>query len=924
MRAKWLGVGIVVAVLGWAGSRLAPQQSLRPAQPAERLEPPEIVALDPPPLPREVADAFRAAESARAEGRLAEAERSFVAVLAAGGPGAVEARRGLAEVLWIEGRFDEVRELVETSWRAASGSSSPAPDEAEALLGFALALAHNPLPIERLRAEVERAAALAPQDDRVWLAQAQLALRTGRFSQAAERLDACERARPDDPAVLRARLDWAVATDHADVVLATLARLRSEEIAPARAQRLRAWLAARDGDTGAERIALEHVVATEPSDLPALARLAELAATSGRADEAARLRRRKAERDDLLHRYRGLFRDAAYPSRAVEMAPLAEALGRRFEAMALWTIALRYDASSVAACAALERLAQDRAMDSAVTRAVGHVSNVPHRLPGNGPEAPIPTFTDAAAAAGLDFIHDPGAHPSGQLPAMSCGGVALLDYDGDGRLDVYCVQAAPFPPEAGRPCADRLFRNLGDGTFEDVTTSSGIAALHGGYGHGAAVGDVDNDGHPDLFVTRWGAYALYHNRGDGTFEDITDTAGLGGDRDWPTSAAFADLDGDGDLDLYVCHYLTWDADHPQSCRSPSTGRPITCDPRHFAALPDHVFRNDGGHFTDATSEAGIVDQDGRGLGVVAADLDDDGRVDLFVANDTSANYLFRNLGGFRFEEVGHVTGVAANAEGGYQAGMGVACGDLDGDGLMDLAVTNFFGESTTYFRNLGAGLFADHTATIGLAGPSRYLLGFGIAIFDANNDGRLDILTVNGHVADERPEVPYAMPMQLLMGGPAGRVSDASSQAGAPFAAEHLGRALAVGDLNEDGKADAVVVAQSEPLVYLQNQTRSGHSLTLELEGVDSNRDAVGARVTITASGRTQVAQRVGGGSFQSASDPRVRFGLGEATRVESVEVHWPSGRVDRYRDFEADHNYPLRENAANGAVRRHVPARRS
>ena len=346
-----------------------------------------------------------------------------------------------------------------------------------------------------------------------------------------------------------------------------------------------------------------------------------------------------------------------------------------------------------------------------------------------------------------------------------------------------------------------------------------------GYGQGVAVGDYDNDGHPDIFVTRWRSYALYRNRGDGTFEDATQRGGLSGDRDWPTSAAFADLDNDGDLDLYVCHYLNWDADHPRSCRNAERSIPVSCDPRSFEALPDHLFRNDGGRFTDVTAHAGVIDRDGRGLGVVAVDVDDDGRVDLFVANDLSANYLLRNRGGFRFLEQGLASGVACNALGAYQAGMGVAAGDLDGDGRPDLAVTNFFNESTTLFRNLGDGQFADHTAAVGLAAPSRARLGFGIAFLDVNDDGRLDLLTANGHLNDYRPEVPYAMPVQLLRGGPGGRLEDVTARGGAALLMPHLGRGLAIGDLDNDGRVDAVVVAQDEPLVYLHNRTAGGHWL---------------------------------------------------------------------------------------------------
>jgi hypothetical protein len=309
-----------------------------------------------------------------------------------------------------------------------------------------------------------------------------------------------------------------------------------------------------------------------------------------------------------------------------------------------------------------------------------------------------------------------------------------------------------------------------------------------------------------------------------------------------------------------------------------------------------------------TAAARIVDRDGRGLGVVAADLDGDGRVDLYIANDGTANYLFCNRGGFQFEEIGHIAGVAANAEGGYQAGMGVACGDLDGDGRSDLAVTNFFGESTSFFQNLGAGLFADRTAAVGLAVASRFLLGFGIAMIDMNDDGWLDLLTANGNVNDVRPEGPYTMPIQLLLGGADGRLVDVSAQAGAPFEKLHLGRALAAGDLDNDGRIDALLLAHNEPLIYLHNRTRGGHSVTVRLEGTSSNRDAVGTRVTISAGGRQQVFSRVGGGSYQSAADPRLHVGLGDARRIERIAVQWPTGRVDRFDDLAADTAYHLRE----------------
>ncbi len=523
--------------------------------------------------------------------------------------------------------------------------------------------------------------------------------------------------------------------------------------------------------------------------------------------------------------------------------------------------------------------------------------------------ATLPTYVDLAEPAGLHFVHDNGASSSKHLPETMSGGIALLDFDGDGWIDVYAVQGGALPPEATATCGDRLFRNGGNGTFEDVSERAGVTRLPGGFGHGVAVGDYDNDGRPDLFVTRWRSYALLHNRGDGVFEDVTARLGLAGERDWPTSAAWADLDGDGDVDLYVCHYLAFDLNNPRTCKAAkSTGRRY-CSPRDFQALPDHVFRNDRGRFVDITNEAGFVDPDGRGLGVLAAHLDDDDRIDLYVANDMSANYLFHNLGGLRFEETALSSGAAANSSGGFQSGMGVACGDLDGDGRSDLAVTNYYGESTTLFRNLGRGLFSDDTAVIGLTAPTRCLLGFGIAFLDANNDGWLDLVSANGHVDDYRPVFPWKMPIQLLLGGPDGRLKQPTSSAGDPFEPLHLGRGLAVGDLDNDGQLDAVVQSQNEALVYLHNHTsEGGHWVTLQLEGVRSNRDAIGARVALVAGGRMRVEQRVGGGSYQSANDPRLHFGLGESKRIDRLEVRWPSGLTESFAGVQANQAYLLRE----------------
>ncbi len=868
-------------------------------------------------LPAEV----RRAVQAQQEGRLADAERHLLAAIKDPAANPAEARRRLAEVYWLEGRFDEVRALAEDLWRRYEREG--AHRDAQELLQFHMTLALNPLPVDRIRSALDRAIAQAPQDDRVWLARAYLALRDGRLVEARSWLDACRRRRADDPVVWKARLEWAIAADRPDEAAAALPFVGADDLSPARVHELRAWFASHRGDLAAERRALEQAVAADPGCLTALERLAELAVREARSDDAARLRRRKAELDEAMHRYRTLFREDDPIGSTAKLARLAESLGRRFEAVGLWSIVRDASPADTDARAALERLAQaaSEGPPSSASRSLADVcaEEISRLAASTRPAAPaaqarrtVPLFRDDAKSAGLNFAFVNGQSERRQLPEASSGGAALLDYDGDGRLDVYFVQGGTFPPSpdpaARAKMGDRLFRNRGDGTFEDVTGRAGLAAFPGGYGHGVSVGDYDNDGRPDLFVTRWRSYALYHNRGDGTFEDATAAMGLAGDRDWPTSSAFADLDGDGDLDLYVCHYLAWDAANPEVCRSPSSGRVNPCDPLRFTARPDHLFRNDGTRFVDVTNEAGIVDRDGRGLGVVAADVDDDGKVDLFVANDGTANFLFLNRGGLKFEEAGHESGVAAAGGGGYRAGMGIARGDLDGDGRPDLAVTNFFGESTTFYQNLGGGLFTDRTAAVGLDAPSRYRLGFGVSFLDADDDGRLDLLTVNGHIADSRPEIPYAMPAQLMLGGAGGRLVDVSTAAGAPFQVPRLGRGLAVGDLDDDGRLDAIVVSHEGPAAYFHNTGPGGHSIAIRLEGTRSNRDAVGTRVTIQAGGRSQLGERFGGGSYQSAGDPRLHFGLGDATRVDAIEVRWPSGLVQKFGPLPADAGYVIRE----------------
>jgi enediyne biosynthesis protein E4 len=853
--------------------------------------------------------AMMLARGALVHDRHADAEPYLKAALGASMPTGKEAREVLLNLFKVQNRLEEARRLVRDGWETY-------PDRIGTLQQLWRLDTASPVLLEDLRYVVENAAKHAPDDDRVWLAQGNLAGRTSRYGEAAEFLKKCESRRPDDPAVWRARLDLALATQDVAGSRRALDHLPDDALPADDLVAVRAWFAARAGDLKSERRALEQLVAVAPGRLAALDRLAGLAKQAGEEAEATRLRGRKAELDKILERYRERLFKPEPAAAALELAGHAESLGRLFEARAWWELAVARDGALKARQReALDRLARaEAARRSAATLAglladLGRATGPTQTPPAVASTGPTPAFVDDAEAVGLRFRYDAGASKERQIPETMGTGLGLLDFDGDGWLDVYATQGCPFPPDPKRPAnGDRLFHNRGDGSFEDATLSSGIAAFPGGYGHGVAVGDVDNDGDPDLFVMRWRSYALYRNRGDGTFEDATASAGLGGDRDWPTSAAFADLDGDGDLDLYVAHYLVWDQGSPFICHDPKFGANRLCNPGLFPSLPDHVFRNDGGRFVEVTREAGIVDTHGRGMGVVAADVDDDGRVDLYVANDQSANFLWRNLGGFRFEEVGHSAGVAASGSGGYRAGMGVDCGDVDGDGLPDLVVTNFYDEGTGLFQNLGQGVFNDRGEAFGLTTATRSRLGFGIAFLDANNDGRLDLVQANGHVDDFRPESPYAMPLQLFLGGTDGRLTDFGDRAGPPFRTERLGRALAVGDLDNDGRLDLLMACLDAPLMYAHNRTDRGHHLTLRLEGTTSNRDAVGARVTVTAAGRARVAWRKGGGSYQAAGDPRIHFGLGDADRVESVEVRWPSGRVDRVGPLAADDGYLIRE----------------
>ena len=520
-------------------------------------------------------------------------------------------------------------------------------------------------------------------------------------------------------------------------------------------------------------------------------------------------------------------------------------------------------------------------------------------------------FEDVAEASGIRFRHFDGRVAARYLMDTTGPGLAWLDYDGDGRLDLFLVQGSSIVgPPPSPPPTSRLYRNEGGGRFLDVTEALGIDLV--GCGQGAAVGDVDNDGDPDLFVTFYGRpNAFLRNEGGKRFSEVAAGSGLASPPagrkgpNWATSAAFLDHDGDGLLDLFVCNYVEVDPDHYPACKT-------FCSPHEFKPSACSLFRNRGdGTFADVSHEAGVDAPEAKALGVVTLDLDDDGRTDIFVANDEMPNFFFRNLGGGRFESQGIIGGCALNSSGSTQAYMGVDADDLDGDGRPELYATAYARETDTLFRNEGGGQFQDATQWSGIGAPSWYGLGFGTCFLDPDADGALDIFVANGHVdanvdALGDPNNTFRQKAQFYRNTGRGRFRDLSNLAGPYFQLPKVGRGVGPCDFDDDGRMDLAIANSGEPTALLRNvSVTPNHWVRIELRGTKSNRDAVGARVTLKlADGRRLVRHRKGGGSYLSAGDHRLLIGIGPATRVEGVEVRWPSGLEENLGPIDADHGY--------------------
>jgi enediyne biosynthesis protein E4 len=519
-----------------------------------------------------------------------------------------------------------------------------------------------------------------------------------------------------------------------------------------------------------------------------------------------------------------------------------------------------------------------------------------------------PLFVEVASDVGLNFPHDNGAAGEYYMPEVMGAGVALFDYDNDGDLDVFFVQSGNIGSSKRGATASnhRLFRNdLKDGKlrFTDVTTRSGIT-LHG-YGMGAATGDYDGDGDLDLLITSLGPETLYRNNGDGTFTDVTRDAGVSDDL-WSTSAAFVDYDRDGDLDLFVANYVDFTLVGNKPCADPVGARDY-CSPRVYHPVPDRLYRNNGnGTFTNVSEAAGIIKADGAGLGVATGDYNGDGWLDLYVANDANANQLWINRRDGTFVDEGMISGSAVNAAGNPEGSMGIGSGDFDQDGDEDLFVTNIVGETFVLYENDGHGNFEDVRARAGLARPTAAFTGFGTDWFDYDNDGWLDLFVTNGAVniieTQRGQPTPFRMKNQLFHNRGDGRFEDVSATAGPAFARPEIGRGAAFGDIDNDGDIDVVVSNNGGPARLFLNQAHaSNRSLQIHLQQPGANRFAFGAWVGIERSGRKTLWRRVKtDGSYLSASDMRLHFGLGEATKVDAVVVQWPDGARERFSEIKS------------------------
>jgi enediyne biosynthesis protein E4 len=530
-------------------------------------------------------------------------------------------------------------------------------------------------------------------------------------------------------------------------------------------------------------------------------------------------------------------------------------------------------------------------------------------LPSFG-SAPAPLgfrFVDVTTTAGLHFQHNSGAYGGKLLPETLGSGCAFLDYDADGWQDILLVNAMDWPGHKRQRTTLRLYRNNRNGTFADVTRSAGLDIEM--YGMGVAVGDYNNDGFPDIFISCVGQSRLFRNTGKGTFVDVTRASGLDGHQGFSTSALWFDYDRDGFLDLFVCNYVRWSPEHDVFCSLDGQHKSY-CTPEAYRGDTCWLFHNRGnGTFEDVTSTSGIFDSSSKSLGVAMLDYDQDGWPDLLVANDTQPNKLYRNLGNGKFKDVALEAGLALSAEGKARAGMGVDTGDFDNSGRQGIAITNFDNEMIGLYRATRTGVYDDISLEAGVGLPSRTTLGFGCTFFDADLDGALDLAVANGHIDETvrniRGNVGYAQPPQLFLNLGGGKFRDVAGEANGGFEQPKVGRGLAYGDFDRDGDLDLLLTTNNGPaFLYRNDQLAGNRSVRFHLVGTKSNRDAIGAVVRIFYNGQSQSRMVRGGSSYLSQSELPVTFGVGKRDKIERATIEWPDGRTEEFKDLAAGASY--------------------
>ncbi len=529
-------------------------------------------------------------------------------------------------------------------------------------------------------------------------------------------------------------------------------------------------------------------------------------------------------------------------------------------------------------------------------------------------EGPI-VLRDVTEQTGIDFKHTDGSSGQRYICENMTAGLALFDYNGDGRLDVYLLNGAPLPgTQAEKLPTNRLFRNDGAWKFTDVTDGSGVGDT--GYGLGATAGDYDNDGDQDLYISNFGPNVLYQNNGDGTFSNVTAAAGVENGERFGAGVCFLDMDGDGDLDLYAANYILFSCD----MHIPHTimGIPSYRAPHHYEPDPDTLYRNNGdGTFADVSETSGVAACAGTGMGMVCADYDNDGDTDVIVCNDVMANFVFENVGSGKFEEVGLITGMAHDASGGWLSSMGVDCADYNNDGLLDFFMTDYQGEMPILYENSGQGFFEDATfrARAGIKAFPHVNWGTGFADFD--NDGDRDLFIACGHLQDNirlrDDTTDYDVRNILLLNDGAGKFRDISAEAGDGMSPKFSSRGTGFGDLDNDGDMDAVILnSRREPTILRNDSPNDHHWVQIRLQGAKTNRDGVGAKVTVVAGDLTQVDEVHSGRGFQSHSGSLLHFGLRQGEQIDRIEVRWIGGDVDVFRDVDVDQFVTLVEGAGN------------